>query len=221
LVNERRSEPERTPRRATISRRFAGERCNPRKREPQRKWGRPCGRPHSHRRVVSTEVESLTPGVVRALAARTRRYVARRSRRCRFRRGTDEVRKLRPDHPVVPRPVSRPSPSTGSAMRGIASPSGPAGKSGLPTAHLRGFNGLEVAIVPKDDPGFQPSTARHLAVASKAVPKSLLLSGCYPLHPKSQSPLSMSGECAWRPSRTSGECPSYPLSTLLPVDKGG
>jgi hypothetical protein len=30
-------------------------------------------------------------------------------------------------------------------MRGIASPSEPAGKSGLPTAHLRGFNGLEVA----------------------------------------------------------------------------
>ena len=27
------------------------------------KWGQPCGRPHSHRRVVSAEAGNLTPGV--------------------------------------------------------------------------------------------------------------------------------------------------------------
>jgi hypothetical protein len=54
----------------------------------RRKWGRPCGRPHSHRRVVSAKAESLTPGVFRTLAVRQRCYVARRSRRCRFRRGS-------------------------------------------------------------------------------------------------------------------------------------
>ena len=185
----------------------------------QRKWGRPCGRPHSHRRVDPEG--RLTPGVLRALAVRQPRYVARRSRRCRFRRGTDEIRGSRPNHPAVPRPVFQPGPSTGSAMRGITSPSGPAGKSGLPTAHLRGFNGLRVANIPKDVPGFHPSTARHLAVASNAVPKSLLLSGCYPIHPKSQSPLSMSGECAGAASRATANGASYPLSAIMPVDKGG
>ncbi len=110
----------------------------------KRKWGRPCGRPHSHRRVGPEG--HLTPGVFRVAGPeRQPRYVARRSRRCRFRRGTDEIRGSRPNHPAVPRPVFQPGPSTGSAMRGITSPSGPAGKPGLPTAHLRGFNGLEVA----------------------------------------------------------------------------
>jgi hypothetical protein len=142
-----------------------------------RKWGRPCGRPHSHQRVVPTGVGSLTPGFVRAPAVRTARSVARRSHRCRFRRWTDEARRFLPCRPAVPRPVFRPGSSTGSAMRGIASPSEPAGKSGLPTAHLRGFNGLQVATAPKGDHGFHSSTARHLAVASKAVPKSLRLSG--------------------------------------------
>lgn len=169
----------------------------------------------------STGVESLTPGVVRALAARTRRYVARRSRRCRFRRGTEKIRRLLPIHPAVPRPVFQPGPSTGLVMRGIASLSEPAGKSGLPTAHLRGFNGLEVVTTPEGDPGFHSSAARHLAVASKAVPKSLLLSGFYPVDPKSQSPLSISGECASPPSRASGGRPGFPLSSRLPVDKGG
>ena len=149
------------------------------------------------------------------------RYVARRSRRCRFRRGTDEIRRSRPNRPAVPRPVFRPGSSTGSAMRGIASPSEPAGKSGLPTLRPRGLNGLEVANIPKEVPRFHPSTARHLAVASKSVPKSLLLSGCYPVHPKSQSPLTMSGGCARTASRASDGSPSYPLSTLFPVDKGG
>ena len=111
-------------------------------RHPIRKWGRPCGRPHSHRRVGPEG--HLTPGVFRELAVRQLRYVARRSRRCRFRRGTEEIRRPLPNHPAVPRPVFQPCPSTGSAMRGIASPSGPAGKSGLPTLRLRGFNGLEV-----------------------------------------------------------------------------
>jgi hypothetical protein len=121
-----------------------------------RKWGRPRSRPHSHRRVVPTGVGSLTPGFVHAPAVKTARYVARRSHRCRFRRRTDEARKFRPCRPAVPRPVFRPGSSTGSAMRGIASPSEPAGKSGLPTAHLRGFNGLQVATAPKGDHGFIP-----------------------------------------------------------------
>jgi hypothetical protein len=49
-------------------------------------------------------------------------------------------------------------------MRGTASPSGPAGKPGLPTARLQGFNGLEVAIVPKDDPhlsSLHPAASRR------------------------------------------------------------
>jgi hypothetical protein len=70
-------------------------------------------------------------------------------------------------------------------------------------------------------PGFHPSTVRHFAVASREVPKSLLFSGCYPVHPKSQSPLSMSGECAARPSRARANRPTYPLSAILPVDKSG
>ena len=114
----------------------------------KRKWGRPCGRPHSHRRVVSAEAKNLAPGAFRTLAVRQRCYVARRSRRCRFRRGTDEVRRLRPNHPAVPRPVDRPC-SSSPAMRGTAEISKPAGKPGLPTARLRGFNGLEVAIARK------------------------------------------------------------------------
>ena len=70
-------------------------------------------------------------------------------------------------------------------------------------------------------PGFHPSTVRHFAVASRVVPKSLLFSGCYPVHPKSQSPLSMSGECAPGPSRARANGPTYPLSARLPVDKSG
>ena len=70
-------------------------------------------------------------------------------------------------------------------------------------------------------PGFHPSTVRHFAVASRVVPKSLLFSGCYPVHPKSQSPLSMSGECAPGPSRARANRPTYPLSARKPVDKGG
>lgn len=69
--------------------------------------------------------------------------------------------------------------------------------------------------------GFHSSTARHLTVASSAVPKSLRLSGCYPVHLKSQSPLSMVGECASRPSRATANRPTYPLSRRLPVDNGG
>ena len=137
-IAERRRPPQSRPNR------FAGgiekdtERCD------KPKWGRPCGRPHSHRRVGPEG--RLTPGVFRVTGPEGQsRYVARRSRRCRFRRGTDEVRRPRPNHPAVPRPVFQPGSSTGSAMRGIASPSEPAGKSGLPTAHLRGLNGLEVA----------------------------------------------------------------------------
>ena len=212
-IAERRRPPQSRPNR------FAGgiekdtERCD------KRKWGRPCGRPHSHRRVGPEG--HLTPGVFRALAVRQHRYVARRSRRCRFRRGTDEVRRPRPNHPAVPRPVFQPGSSAGSVMRGIASPSEPAGKSGLPTARPRGINGPKVANIPKDAPGFHSSTPRHLAVASLAVPKSLLLSGCYPFHPKSQSPLSMTGECAVRPSRARIQSPSYPLSSQMAVDKGG
>jgi len=185
----------------------------------KRKWGRHCCRPHSHRRVGPEG--HLTPGVFRALAVRQHRYVARRSRRCRFRQRVNEVRRPRPDHPAVPRPVFQPGSSTGLAMRGTTSPSEPAGKSGLPTAHLRGLNGLKVANFPKDVPAFHSSTARHLAVASSAVPKSLLLSGFYPVHPKSQSPLSMSGECAVLPSRAMANGPNYPLSAIMPVDKGG
>ena len=117
-----------------------------------RKWGRPRSRPHSHRRVVPTGVGSLTPGFVRAPAVRTAHSVARRSHRCRFHRWTDEARRFLPCRPAVPRPVFQPGSSTGSVMRGTTSPSEPAGKSGLPTAHLRGLNGLDVAIVPKDDP---------------------------------------------------------------------
>lgn len=74
------------------------------------------------------------------------RYVARRSRRCRFRRGPGVVRRPLRSRPAVPRPVFRPG-FSGSAMRGTAVPSKPAGKSGLPTARLRGFNGLKVASV--------------------------------------------------------------------------
>ena len=121
---------------------------------PIRKWGRPCGRPHSHRRVGSEE--RFTPGVFRVLAVRQLRYVARRSRRCRFRRGTDEVRRHLPNHPAVPRPVFQPGPSTGSAMRGIASPSEPAGNSGLPTLRPQGFNGLEVGTIRRRSSAFIP-----------------------------------------------------------------
>jgi hypothetical protein len=103
----------------------------------------------------------------------------------------------------------------------MASPSEPAGKPGLPTARLQGFDGLEIANIPKDVLAFQSSTPRHLAVASKAVPKSLLLSGCYPVHPKSQSPLSMVGECASFPSRAMEGGRVYPLSAIMPVDNGG
>ena len=82
-----------------------------------RKWGRPCGRPHSHRRVGPEG--RLTPGVFRVTGPEGQsRYVARRSRRCRFRRGTDEVRRPRPNHPAVPRPVFQPGSSTGSANAG-------------------------------------------------------------------------------------------------------
>ena len=113
---------------------------------PKRKWGRPCGRPHSHRRVVFTEAKNLTPDVFRTRAVRQRCYVARRSRRCRFRRGTDDIRRCLPNHPAVPRPVDRPC-STSRAMRGTALLSKPAGKPGLPTAHLRSFNGSKVTSV--------------------------------------------------------------------------
>jgi len=114
-------------------------------RRQMRKWGRPCGRPHSHRRVVSTEVESLTPGVVRALAVRSAALCRPALAPVPVPSGDGESPKTSSCHPAVPRPVFQPGSSTGSAMRGIASPSEPAGKSGLPTAHLRGFNGLEVA----------------------------------------------------------------------------
>jgi hypothetical protein len=54
------------------------------------KWGQPCGRPHSHRRVDPEG--RLTPGVsmpsgMLLQASQTGFSVARRSRRCRFRRG--------------------------------------------------------------------------------------------------------------------------------------
>ena len=72
-------------------------------------------------------------------------YVARRSRRCRFRRGPSMIRRPFPCRPAVPRPILLARPLMVRTMRGIAVLSKPAGKSGLPTARLRGFNGLEVA----------------------------------------------------------------------------
>ena len=72
-------------------------------------------------------------------------YVARRSRRCRFRRGPGMIRRPFPRRPAVPRPILLARPLMVRTMRGIAVLSKPAGKSGLPTARLRGFNGLEVA----------------------------------------------------------------------------
>ena len=138
-----------------------------------RKWGRPCGRPHSHRRVVFTEAKNLTPGVFRPLAVRQRCYVARRSRRCRFRRGTDEVRKPPPNLPAVPRPVNRPC-SSSQAMRGTAQPSKPAGKPGPPTAHPRSFNGSEVARVRRHLwlPFLHPAASRRRVEGSSKIPSS-------------------------------------------------
>ena len=72
-------------------------------------------------------------------------YVARRSRRCRFRRGPGMIRRPFPRRTAVPRPILLARPLMVRTMRGIAVLSKPAGKSGLPTARLRGFNGLEVA----------------------------------------------------------------------------
>jgi hypothetical protein len=212
-IAERRRPPQSRPNR------FAGgiekdtERCD------KRKWGRPCGRPHSHRRVGPEG--RLTPGVFRVTGPEGQsRYVARRSRRCRFRRGTDEVRRPRPNHPAVPRPVFQPGSSTGSANAGHRLSIG-TGRQVRPADCAPSRFQRPGSCSIRRRLGFHSSTARHLAVASSAVPKSLLLSGFYPVHPKSQSPLSMSGRCASDPSRASGARPSYPLSTLLPVDKGG
>ena len=182
----------------------------------RRKWGRHCCRPHSHRRVGSEE--RFTPGV--SLQPEGRRL-------------------CRPALAPVPVPSGAgydpktfPSPHGGSAT----DPVGQASHGSDDAGHRRSIEaGRQVR--PADcapsrfqrsgscgvrrRPGFHPSTVRHFAVASRVVPKSLLFSGCYPVHPKSQSPLSMSGECAPGPSRARANRPTYPLSAIMPVDKGG
>lgn len=104
----------------------AGKESAGRKRSeptPKTKWGRHCCRPHCHRRVGSEE--RFTPDV--SLQPRKAgSYVARRSRRCRFRRGPGMIRGSFPCVRAVPRPFSW-SVSHGSAMRGIDALSKPAG----------------------------------------------------------------------------------------------
>ena len=192
-----------------------GEQRPPR---PKRKWGRHCCRPHSHRRWApeGTLIAWRVPLSARRLQAVCRPALA----------------------PVpVPSgagydPKTCPSPHGGSAT----DPVGQASHGSDDAGHRRSIEaGRQVR--PADcapsrfqrsgscgvrrRPGFHPSTVRHFAVASRVVPKSLLFSGCYPVHPKSQSPLSMSGECAPGPSRARANRPTYPLSARKPVDKGG
>jgi hypothetical protein len=182
----------------------------------KRKWGRHCCRPHSHRRVGPEG--RFTPGVSLQPPGGRRLY--------------------RPALAPVPvlsgagyDPKIFPLPPGGSATDLLArfSSFGDAehrrsietGRQVRPAdrAPLRLQRSVSCSI--RRCPGSHSSTARHFAIASKEVPKSLLLSGCYPVHPKSQSPLSMYGACACAPSRARANRPTYPLLPGRPVDKAG
>ncbi len=63
-------------------------------RQPERKWGRHCCRPHSHRRVGLAAAKHFTPGLSRY--GKPFRIIARRSRRCRIAFGAGHGRRTCP-----------------------------------------------------------------------------------------------------------------------------
>ena len=182
----------------------------------KRKWGRHCCRPHCHRRVGPEG--HLAPDVLRT-ARGPPRTVARRSRRCRFRRGSEMVRRplpLPPGGSATGQSAWRFRPGNAGHCRSIC-----AGRKARPADCAPSVLQRSGSCGIRRCPGFHSSTPRHFAVASKAVPKSPRFSGFDPVNPKSQSLLSMTEECASAPSRASEGRGTYPLSPRMPVDSGG
>ena len=88
----------------------------------QEKWGQPCGRPHSHRRVVSAEAGNLTPGVFKHRPKAASPSPGARAGAGSIGSGYD--REDLPSRPAVPKPISSAQVSSGSALpEGFASPS--------------------------------------------------------------------------------------------------
>jgi hypothetical protein len=146
--------------------------------------------------VWSSVRKNLTPGVSlhREGRPRNRSYVARRSRRHRFRLAL--ANPFRRTSSSLPGETAT-EPSLGAfrfrdcetevspSLPLPAERSGRYGCAPIPILRLRSASILRLSRV-----ACFPDRAAFTA-ASKVVPKSLLFSGCYPVHPKSQSPLSM------------------------------
>jgi hypothetical protein len=146
--------------------------------------------------VWSSVRKNLTPGVSlhREGRPRNRSYVARRSRRHRFRLALANPFR-RTSSPLPGETATEPSlgafrfrdceTEVSPSLPLPAERSDRYGCAPIPILRLRSASILRLSRV-----ACFPDRAAFTA-ASKVVPKSLLFSGCYPVHPKSQSPLSM------------------------------
>ena len=198
---------------------------------PKEKWGRPCGRPHSHRRVVFAFAKSLTPGVSMPGPTgpcgqlKVGVAIARRSRRCRFRRGPEQIARTCPSARRFRDRCRRPGPRTAPACpKVLRTPRRQAGKSGLSDiapSRLQRFGIWSAPGRTFERSASHPSTARHLAVASKRFRNPFFLAGLSAFALEGPIPVSMSEGCLARPIRATAEQASYPPSTGMSVDKSG
>ena len=188
------------------------------------KWGQPCGRPHSHRRVGSEE--RFTPDVFDAGSDRPLRATEGRLR-CRpalapvpVPSGSGADRKDLSFHPAVPRPMSSAWASNGAACPKVSrTPRRQAGNSGLSDFAPSRLQRVEMAGC-RSSP-ISSLTARHLAVASNRFQNPFFLAGLSAFVSEGPIPVSMSERCAVRPIRATAEQASYPLLARMPVDKAG
>ena len=145
--------------------------------------------------------------------------LTRRSLRCRFRQGRfrSEDLSLPPGSSEIGASIKASSSPT--SPEGFAVPRPSSETPTLPTLRPRGFNGLKFGG-PRA-PRSHPSTARHLAVASRRFQNPFFLAGLSAFVSEGPIPVSMSGRCAAQVSRAIGIRASYPLLLEWPVDKGG
>jgi hypothetical protein len=189
---------------------------------PKEKWGRPCGRPHSHRRVVLAEARSLTPGVSMPdpTGPCEQLKVGFHSPGARAGAGSvggrDRSRGPVPCLPAVPRPYRRPGPQAAFVLpEGSAKSSVQAGKCGLSDFAPFRFQRSGIWSAPGRTfvlSSSHPSTERHLAVVSLRFQNPFSVAGLSAFVSEGPIPVSMIGRCAAWPIRASAGPSSYPLS---------
>ena len=151
--------------------------------------------------------------------------IARRSRRCRVRQGLTKPRGLVLTARRLRGWFRRPGPRTVLACpKVLRTPRHQAGNSGLSDFAPSRLQRFGIWSVPGRTFGrsaSHPSTARHLAVASKRFRNPFLLAGLSAFASEGPIPASMSEGCAAMPIRAMAEQASYPPLSEKPVDKGG